>query len=285
LTPTFSFTGRLGPYSTCKRGRPTTPRHARLYVPPSGFPLFPPDCATHARPLHLAALAFVSYGIVLLLVRVRVRVRVQVRAPPRHGVLACMYHPRPHEVRSTTPPHPTTGSRNARAPTSTFNLRQYLKMLPHGLVFFSSSSSAATLSISEIHVQVPSCDSNSRGVDLAPGGVCFGVRCGPGSFIPESKFCLDLAIWRRVVWHSRLKLKFKCKAPFARFFLYRCCTCRPRPIPALALSHCGLVRSGLHTTGVVPAARAPSPRWRYDTRLVIHKRPTYYSFPAHAAHH
>jgi hypothetical protein len=40
-------------------------------VPPSGPSLFPPDCATHARPLHSAALAFVSYGIVLVRVRVR----------------------------------------------------------------------------------------------------------------------------------------------------------------------------------------------------------------------
>jgi hypothetical protein len=56
--------GALGRY---KRARPTTPRRARLYVPPaaagkstcSTFPLSLLDCATHVRPLHPAALACV----------------------------------------------------------------------------------------------------------------------------------------------------------------------------------------------------------------------------------
>jgi hypothetical protein len=81
-------------------------------VPPADPPLFPPDCATHARPLHPAALAFVfifiSYWIEL--VRARVRVpgrawgRVKCRRLARHkpsplrthrelGVMRCLAHP------------------------------------------------------------------------------------------------------------------------------------------------------------------------------------------------
>jgi hypothetical protein len=70
---TALFTGSRGlrPNHPCKRKRPTTPRRARLYAPSADPPLFPPDCATHARPHHATALALVSYGMVLVRVRVR----------------------------------------------------------------------------------------------------------------------------------------------------------------------------------------------------------------------
>jgi hypothetical protein len=51
------------PTNTNERAHP----HAAISPPP---PSPPPDCATHARPLHPAALAFVSYGKVLVRVRV-----------------------------------------------------------------------------------------------------------------------------------------------------------------------------------------------------------------------
>ena len=62
----------------------------------------PPDCATHARPLHHAASAFVSYGIVLVRVRVphayvlfRIRVSPGARAAHTiHGEILFVKRPK-----------------------------------------------------------------------------------------------------------------------------------------------------------------------------------------------